>query len=477
MPNRPTSLPLVAALLVAVATPAVAQESPAQLTSSEWRCTQQTARGVSGYAGDAAGCIAECEIASRTDPLRFCGPFGFDFETEFCLSRARTRPQVGMLRKCAAEACPECYFGGNCEFFPNSIFDSTEFLTSTRLQPILCDDRSSPDGSSRDEERCTERLLRASDKLNEQLRKCAHQCQKQRQRGRVEVEACDFAALDGNGADDRLQLCVDKARIRFLRSCVKCDDPPECWGAQNPPLDCPAALRLVESSWSSQEPSLFCVDRPVCGDGFVTEGEECDPGSFPSACSADGFCNDACECESFPVCGDGLITGFELCDQSATPTGCPSDEVCVDCFTCAPDSCGAATPVGPAGGTFFGATFGSGSTTSFCGGSGPEDVYVWTPDRSGLATAETCGSSFDTVLYVREVTCDSAARQLACNDDSCGLSSRISFTVQAGTTYYVFVDGLGFGSSGSYRLQITPPGTTYGSPQRAFLQSKTGLLD
>ena len=45
----------------------------------------------------------------------------------------------------------------------------------------------------------------------------------------------------------------------------------------------------------------------------------------------------------------------------------------------------------------------------------------------------------------------------ACNDDSCGSQSELSsLTLDAGTTYYIFVDGFD-GAVGAYTLSITSP--------------------
>jgi hypothetical protein len=54
--------------------------------------------------------------------------------------------------------------------------------------------------------------------------------------------------------------------------------------------------------------------------------------------------------------------------------------------------------------------------------------------------------------------------QLSCNDDTNGCStgtgsnigSRLSPTVTAGQTYYIFVDGYN-GASGNFTLSVTPP--------------------
>ncbi|MBM4269060.1 MAG: hypothetical protein FJ144_21045 [Deltaproteobacteria bacterium] len=467
--------PLLAVSLVLLAAfPTRAQESPDGLTSREWQCTRRSAREVSEYAAFATECLLECNEAAKTDPLRFCGPFGFDAATDFCLSRGRVLSQIRMLKACVGEDCPECYFGGSCEDFPRSVLFNTERRTAIRLRPLLCDDGSSPDGSSAAEERCVSRLVGASSRFQSHLRQCFQDCQQRRQKGRVEAEACGVGALDGNGADGALQTCVDQARVRFLRSCLKCGDTPECWQGTSPPLTCPNAMALVEQSWAPQEPTLFCADQPICGDGRISGEEECDFDTFPSGCGPDDFCNSQCGCEPFPICGDGQVTGFEPCDFSADPDGCDEGEVCNGCSFCAPDPCADVTEVEPSGGTFFGTTSGDSGATSRCGGAGPEDVYAWTPVQSGVARFETCGSSFDTVVHVRAGSCGDFA-EAGCNNDACGESSRLSLFVQAGTTYVVFVDGFG-GAQGSYRLQITPPGTIYGSPQRAFLQGTTDCL-
>ena len=56
----------------------------------------------------------------------------------------------------------------------------------------------------------------------------------------------------------------------------------------------------------------------------------------------------------------------------------------------------------------------------------------------------TSGSSFNTILYVREGECYDPAMELACNDDTIlasPLASAVTFTSSFGSSYYVFVDG------------------------------------
>lgn len=114
------------------------------------------------------------------------------------------------------------------------------------------------------------------------------------------------------------------------------------------------------------------------------------------------------------------------------------------------------------GGSFFGSIDGLSGLQGSCGGAGPERVFQWTPDHSGMATIQTCGAGtdFDTVLYARSVDCHRGG-EVACDDDSCpnstGLdrASRINLEVTAGETYFIFLDS--FEHGGNYTLDIIGP--------------------
>ncbi len=67
--------------------------------------------------------------------------------------------------------------------------------------------------------------------------------------------------------------------------------------------------------------------------------------------------------------------------------------------------------------------------------------YVFTADRAGRTTVQTCGSLFDTVLEVFSSPCGSNTDAIACNDDSCGTSSSVNFVAAVGATYRVRVSG------------------------------------
>jgi len=91
-----------------------------------------------------------------------------------------------------------------------------------------------------------------------------------------------------------------------------------------------------------------------------------------------------------------------------------------------------------------------------CGNASKDVWYSYTAPCTGVVTANTCNGSttFDTVLAAWEGSCGcNALVLLACNDDACSTRSQITFTVVAGTTYYVSVAGFN-GASGSFTLSV-----------------------
>jgi hypothetical protein len=85
--------------------------------------------------------------------------------------------------------------------------------------------------------------------------------------------------------------------------------------------------------------------------------------------------------------------------------------------------------------------------------------YRWTAPRSGAVRAETCGSTFDTVLAVYRGGALDALGRVATNDDACDTQSAVGFLAVAGTTYWIVVDGFEH-AQGSVELRLrglTPP--------------------
>ena len=91
-----------------------------------------------------------------------------------------------------------------------------------------------------------------------------------------------------------------------------------------------------------------------------------------------------------------------------------------------------------------------------CAGGGSDLWYRFTALGSGSMTVDTCASAnYDSALEIFSGTCG-ALVSLACNDDTCGLSSSVTVNVLAGQTYYIRLGGYA-GAAGSSGLNISAP--------------------
>jgi hypothetical protein len=238
-------------------------------------------------------------------------------------------------------------------------------------------------------------------------------------------------------------------------------------GTQSGP--CASTSASPERAYRWTAPASGVATISTCGSGFDTvlymRGDDCQSGVGLS-------CNDNVSGCS----GGGSSTGSRI---TPTVTAGRTYYIFVDgksgargTFTLnvtpptAP-ACSIATTIPAAGGIFTGTTSGSSTAGPACNGAltanSPEKVFQWTPTRSGTALITTCGSSFDTTLYMSARTCDPNTR-VGCSNNYGGCAaggvsnwgSRLAPTVTAGTTYYIFVDG-NAGARGDFRLNVTPP--------------------
>jgi hypothetical protein len=91
----------------------------------------------------------------------------------------------------------------------------------------------------------------------------------------------------------------------------------------------------------------------------------------------------------------------------------------------------------------------------FGGLNGLDVAYSYTPPVDQLVTFDLCQSTFDTKIYIYDGVC--TGDPMICNDDFCGLQSRLEcVALLANHTYYVVVDAYGAGDStgtcGDYTL-------------------------
>ncbi len=107
--------------------------------------------------------------------------------------------------------------------------------------------------------------------------------------------------------------------------------------------------------------------------------------------------------------------------------------------------------------TNFDATFETGEPSH--AGSGPTRSvwWDWIAPGSGATSVDTCGSGFDTLLGVYTGAAVDSLSEVASNNDSCGLQSKVDFTATAGVNYWIAVDGFG-GDEGNVELTVVGPG-------------------
>ena len=95
--------------------------------------------------------------------------------------------------------------------------------------------------------------------------------------------------------------------------------------------------------------------------------------------------------------------------------------------------------------------------------------FQWTANMTGVATVSTCNTFIDTKLVAWPNSgCPLDGTSLGCNDDSCGLQSRLQFAVTNGSTYLLQVGTFPGASGGSDLMDISigvpPPNDDCSSP-------------
>jgi len=95
---------------------------------------------------------------------------------------------------------------------------------------------------------------------------------------------------------------------------------------------------------------------------------------------------------------------------------------------------------------------------SNCGLMASDVWFCWTASADGSVSATTCnGVGYDSVISVYDGCGDPATlATLGCNDDSCGLQSRVLFTAVAGRSYLVQIGGFN-GAMGTGTWQVADP--------------------
>ena len=209
---------------------------------------------------------------------------------------------------------------------------------------------------------------------------------------------------------------------------------------------------------------LFDNDRDGatdCADSDCTANPRCiRPPETNCTNRADDDGDGAIDCFDTDCVGSASCIVFELCadgidNDTDTLIDCADNE-CVGAPNCVTVSQTCASPnVATGYGRYSGLTsrLVNENVPSCVGSTAPESVWRFTPPESGLVCVTTAGSTYDTVLFARN-SCGGTGTDLACNDDTGGLTSQVQFTVTAGVDVFLMVDGFA-ALGGTYRLNIT----------------------
>ena len=81
--------------------------------------------------------------------------------------------------------------------------------------------------------------------------------------------------------------------------------------------------------------------------------------------------------------------------------------------------------------------------------------FEWTATANGTVTMETCGSGPDTKMAAFDAgACPADGSAIACNDDTCGLQSQISFACTVGSSYLVMCGNFPGTAGGASTLTV-----------------------
>ena len=123
------------------------------------------------------------------------------------------------------------------------------------------------------------------------------------------------------------------------------------------------------------------------------------------------------------------------------------------------DSCSSAQAIAGEGTfAFNNASATTDGNSSGCSATMGRDVwFLWTAPSTDFFTIETCGlTSIDSMLAAYDDQSCPPSSPLSCNDDTCGLQSRVGFNADSGSDYLIRVGSFGgsSGGSGSIRIEV-----------------------
>ncbi|MCA9699709.1 MAG: hypothetical protein KC431_19440, partial [Myxococcales bacterium] len=199
--------------------------------------------------------------------------------------------------------------------------------------------------------------------------------------------------------------------------------------------EAPAAGEYRFSTIGSEAPtSLLLFDGGLCEDNV---GFDCLPGNAPQGATIERFV------EAGEVVDIVVSHPFQpgIAQLTIEPTLAPA--------------CDPTELVGPLPISVQGQTSGPSQWVGTCsdgGANAPEAVYSFTAPTADIYRFTTSGSTYDTIMYMRDAIC--GGQEMCDDDNGPGLTSRIDRMMAQGQTVTIFVDGYGQGQ-GNYTLTVS----------------------
>ncbi|MCX7963895.1 MAG: hypothetical protein N2644_05385 [Candidatus Sumerlaea chitinivorans] len=181
--------------------------------------------------------------------------------------------------------------------------------------------------------------------------------------------------------------------------------------------------------------------------------QDCNSNGVPDECDLSSGASQDCNANNIPDECDIASGTSQDCNSDGLPDECGLVSVAV----AGSDECSSAPLVLPGliynGDTTTATQDGSESCTGY---DSPDVWYRYIPAVSGTLTISLCGSSYDTALSVHTGCPGDTTNEIACNDDSCDLSSEVTLSVTAGEEYLIRIGGYD-SDVGTYRMQLFGP--------------------
>ncbi len=218
-----------------------------------------------------------------------------------------------------------------------------------------------------DNKRCQQKVQKALDKLLATKLKSYGKCLKTAAATAVDITPLD-ACLSALPSDSKVQRAIEKLTDARIKSCAPINLPTifpgNCAGEILPNdfdacaealAECRACTVLGGSNGLTVDCDLFdngvadlsCdVAAPVCGDGNVDPGEDCDPGAEPLCCQSnctielDGLaCDDGAFCNGPEMCLSGVCTSPGDPCSGGADCNAACNEGTDDCFDAGGSAC------------------------------------------------------------------------------------------------------------------------------------------